>query len=278
MTQARIVSETNVPIVMEPGRVHPLASLPSIALAPGVAARLAWSKGALLEVLEMEAGATCPAQRLNEELITYVREGSATCVVGDQSLRLEQGSLLYLTPGTARSLRAGPKGLGALEVFSPVRVDLLRMAGAGLPETADVSFPDQGVTPSLEPGVVHDLLDLPLTPLTDPDPSLPDQRSAANSRLVWGRNVMLSFIRMEPDSFFPVHSHPEHQIMLLLTGAMEEGVMDTAFSMREERNDVILLPGGMLHSGRMSALGAGALDVFWPVRPDYMARAEKGTA
>ena len=88
---------------------------------------------------------------------------------------------------------------------------------------------------------------------------------------------MLSFIRMEPNSFFPVHSHPEHQIMMLLRGAMEEGVLDAAFPITEERNDVILLPGGTRHSGRMSDAGADALDVFWPVRPDYMERVVKGT-
>ena len=263
---------------MEPGRVHRLAALPKVILAPGVTARLAWSKGAMLAVLEMEGGSVYPVQELGEELITVVREGSATCLSGEEALALEQDSLVYLTPGTQRSLKAGPDGLKALEVFSPVRADMLRMAGATLPADAKVSFPDQGVTPSLLPGLVYRLGDVPLTPLTDPDPSLPQKRSAANSRVVWGRNAMLSFIRMDPDSSFPVHSHPEHQIMMLLRGAMEEGVMDSGFPMTDEGNDVILLPGGMSHSGRMSEAGADALDVFWPVRPDYMQRARKGSA
>jgi gluconolactonase len=217
-------------------------------------------------------------QELGEELITMVRGGSARCLVDNRVLELAQDSLLYLTPGMKRSLEVGPDGRKALEVFSSVRADMLRMAGAAEPVYGDVSFPDQGVTPSLLPGLVYRLGDVPLTPLTDPDPSIPHKRSAANSRVVWGRNAMLSFIRMDPNSSFPVHSHPEHQIMMMLRGAMEEGVMDSGFPMTGEGNDVILLPGGMSHSGRMSEAGADALDIFWPARPDYMERAIKGTA
>lgn len=141
MMQPRIVPEMDVPILMEPGRVHPLSALPKISLAPGAAARLAWSNGALVEVLEMEGGSVYPVQPLAEELITVVWEGSATCSWGGHDLELTQDSILYLTPGMARSLKAGPDGLKAIEVFSPVRVDLLRMAGAALPANADVLVP-----------------------------------------------------------------------------------------------------------------------------------------
>ena len=86
---------------------------------------------------------------------------------------------------------------------------------------------------------------------------------------------MLSFIRMDPNSFFPVHNHPEHQLMMVLSGALQQTVMDHPYTMRGERNDVLLMPGGMVHFAKMSPSGADALDVFWPVRPDYIERAAK---
>jgi gluconolactonase len=166
----------------------------------------------------------------------------------------------------------------ALEVFSPVRVDLLKMAGISMPANAKVSFPDQGVRPSLRPGEVYRFNEVQLTPVTDPAPSLSYKRSGANSRLLWGKNVMLSFVRMDPNSNFPVHIHPEHQLMTVLRGSLTQGVMDSTMSMTEKEHSVVLMPGEMVHSAKMSEFGADALDVFWPVRPDYIEKAEKQNA
>jgi gluconolactonase len=274
----RSVPETGVPAGIAPGKATPLGALPKTTLADGVTANLGWSKGALLEILEMQKGAAYPEQKLGEELLTVVREGSAVATVDGKTLELPPNSVLYLTPGTQRSLRAGPKGMKAIEAFSPARVDLLNLAGAKVPSGASVSFPDQGMKPSIEPGRVYNLDEIQFTPITDPLPSVPYKRSAANSRIVWGRNVMLSFVRMDPGSIFPEHNHPEHQLMMVLRGALVQGVMDAPAPMAEKTNDVILMPGGMVHSAKMSEFGADALDVFWPARTDYAQRAEAQNA
>ena len=276
--RSRSIPETDVPILIDPGKASPLSALQRIMIAQGVTASVAWSKGALLEVLEMEKGAAYPTQQLAEELITVVREGSATCTLDGKTLELSPDSVLYLSPGMTRSLKAGPTGMKALEVFSPVRVDLLKMAGIAMSVNAKVSFPDQGVRPSLRSGEIYRLSEVQLTPLNDPDPSLSYRRSASHSRLVWGKNVMLSFIRMDPNSSFPVHNHPEHQLMTVLRGALTQNVMDSSMSMTEKENSTLLMPGEMVHSAKMSEFGADALDIFWPVRPDYLERAEKQNA
>jgi gluconolactonase len=276
--RSRSIPETDVPVGMEAGKVQPLSALPRVTLAPGVTATLVWNKGALLAALEMEKGAAYPPQQLNEEVITVVREGSGTCEAGGKVHQLAPDSVLYLTEGTTRTLKAGPDGLKALEVFSPVRVDLLKLAGITLPDGAKVGFPDQGVKPSLVAGQVYRLSEIQLTPVTDPDASLGYKRSAANSRLIWGRNAMLSFVRMDPNSSFPIHNHPEHQIMTTLRGSLTEGIMDSSASMTETERSTLLLPGGMLHSAKMSEFGGDALDIFWPVRNDYIARADTQSA
>ena len=86
---------------------------------------------------------------------------------------------------------------------------------------------------------------------------------------------MLSLVRMDPNSNFPLHIHPEDQLMIALRGSMEEGIMDGRFPMNGTEQHVVLQPGGMAHSGHMGSLGADALDVFWPVRPDYISYTEK---
>jgi gluconolactonase len=41
---------------------------------------------------------------------------------------------------------------------------------------------------------------------------------------------------------------------------------------------MVFLPGGMVHSAHLGEHGADQLDVFWPVRPDYVERAQRQKA
>ena len=274
-TRDRVIPTTDVILKLRPGKVHEAAELPVIRIAAGVSATVSWGKGAMLEMVTMEPGALYPEQTLDGELITVVQEGWATCTLAGKTLQLSKDAVLYLTEGTKRTLKAGPEGLKAIEVFSPVRVDHLRLAGVDQPADSKVSFPDQGVTPSLVAGKVYNLNEVQWTAITPPDLSKTYRRSGAASRLVWGRNAMLSFVRMDPNSTFPMHIHPEDQLMIALRGALVEGVMDGAYPMDGRRRHVVLQPGGMAHSAQLSEYGAEALDVFWPVRPDYLGYARQ---
>ena len=136
----RDIPHTEVTPSLEAGKIHPRAELPVIRIAEGVQATVAWGEGALMELLSMEAGSSYPEQALDEEVITVVQEGSATCVVGEETFELSKDSVLYLTPGSKRSLQAGSEGLKAVEVFSPVRLDHLSLAGKPHSEDARVSL------------------------------------------------------------------------------------------------------------------------------------------
>ena len=274
----RDIPHTEVTPSLEAGKTVPAAELPVIQIAEGVQATVAWGEGALMELLSMEAGSSYPEQALAEELITLVQEGSATCVVGEETFELGKDSVLYLTPGSKRSLKAGSQGLKAIEVFSPVRLDHLSLAGKPHSEDTRVSFADQGVTPSIEPNKVYNFNEIQWTALTPPAKDKTYKRSGALSRLIWGKNAMLSWIRMDPNSNFPLHIHPEDQLMIALRGSLEQGILDGRHPINGQEQHVHLLPGGMVHSGHMGEFGADALDVFWPVRPDYIAYAEKQNA
>ena len=73
--------------------------------------------------------AAYPAQTLTEELFVIVQDGSATIDVGRKTAALGKNQAIYLQPGAVRSMKAGTNGLLAFEVYSPVRLDHLALAG-----------------------------------------------------------------------------------------------------------------------------------------------------
>ena len=270
----RELPAVSVPLSLAPGQPVENAALPNATLAPGVVARLAWGRGALLEQVDMRANAVYPEQTLGEELIVMVRDGSATLEYDGKSAELIKDHVIYLQPGTKRSVKAGPNGWKAYEVYSPVRLDHLALAGQKV-DGVSATFPDQGVTPSLQAGVVVNVNDIQWTPVTDPDTTKSYRRSPGQSRLIWGKNAQVSFIRMDPGSEFPKHIHPEDQLTHTVRGTLDQGVMDATYAESGAAGHTLLLPGGMVHSAKLGDVGADQLDVFWPVRPDYMQRAEK---
>jgi gluconolactonase len=272
--RTRELPDVNVPMLLGDGELVARNTLPVITIAPGVTAALAWGRGALLERVEMQPGATNPAQALAEELIILVEDGSATVEFAGKSAQLAKGDVLYLQPGATRSVKAGANGWKAFEIYSPVRLDHLALAGQNT-SGMNAAFPDQGVTPSLQPGVVVNVNDIQWTPILDPVGGKAYRRSTAHSRLVWGKNAQISLVRMDPGSEIPLHIHPEDQLTHTTRGALDQGVLDRSFPASGAAGHMLYLPGGMVHSAKLGDMGGDQLDVFWPVRPDYVERARK---
>src|SRR5688572_16508936 len=272
--RTRELPELSVPMVLADGEPVEAAKLPAVTIAPGVSAKLAWGRGALLERVEMQADAVYPEQTLGEELIIIGQDGSATVEFDGKTAEMGKDQALYLQPGTKRSVKAGAKGWKAFEVYSPVRLDHLALAGQNT-SGVNATFPDHAVTPSLQPGVVVNLSEIPWTPLTDPVAGNSYRRAAALSQLLWGKNAQISLVRMDPGSEFPLHIHPEDQLTHTVRGSLDQGVMDKSFSFSAAAGNTIYLPSGMVHSAKLGDTGADQLDVFWPVRPDYLDRAKK---
>jgi gluconolactonase len=275
--RTRELPAVTVPMVLADGEPVERGTLPVITIAPGVSAALGWGRGALLERVEMQPAAVYPAQTLAEELIIVVEDGSATIDIDGRSVELARDQVLYLQPGTVRSVKAGAAGWKAFEVYSPVRLDHLALAGQNT-SGVTVTFPDQGVTPSLQPGTVVALNDIQWTPITDPPAGTSHRRSSAHSRLIWGKNAQISLVRMDPGSEFPLHIHPEDQLTHTVRGTLDQGVLDRSFPVSGRGGHMLYLPGGMVHSGQLGENGADQVDVFWPVRPDYIDRTKKQRA
>jgi hypothetical protein len=101
--RTRELPAVNLPSLLVPGQPVETATLPVAAIAPGVVAKLAWGRGAMLELVEMQAKAVYPEQTLGEELIVIVRDGSAMLEVDGKTIELIKDHVTTSSP--ARSDR-----------------------------------------------------------------------------------------------------------------------------------------------------------------------------
>ena len=82
------------------------------------------------------------------------------------------------------------------------------------------------------------------------------------------KNVMLTWVEMEPGSILPEHHHPHEQISLVVSGALELTVDGATRVMRQ--GDVAVVPPSVVHSGRVLDEPTVAVDAWNPIRDDYI--------
>jgi quercetin dioxygenase-like cupin family protein len=80
--------------------------------------------------------------------------------------------------------------------------------------------------------------------------------------------MMLSLAVFEPHAVVEAHSHPHEQVGMVVAGRATFYVGD------EEKllgpGDMYFIPGGVTHRVVATAEGLQALDVFHPIREDYL--------
>ncbi len=89
----------------------------------------------------------------------------------------------------------------------------------------------------------------------------------SDSHLIFGENILISFLTMKAGSIFELHSHPEEQIMFVVEGYCDEIIEDKIYRVSE--GDVIHLPSNVPHGAFIRDVDCKAIDVFSPVRKDY---------
>jgi len=104
---------------------------------------------------------------------------------------------------------------------------------------------------------LYHMEDLPLVPLTE----------KSKSRLLAGKNILVSFIENPPGCVFPLHSHPSEQILIILEGGEEHICGDEKFFMKA--GDVCIHPPNVEHGGTTKT-GFKGIDIFSPPREDHL--------
>lgn len=92
-----------------------------------------------------------------------------------------------------------------------------------------------------------------------------------SGRPLFGAGAMINLIEFEPGATVPVHSHPHEQLGIVLRGVQVLIVDGVEHAMGPMEGYV--LPGGVEHAARCGPEGATVVDVFQPVREDYVERA-----
>jgi quercetin dioxygenase-like cupin family protein len=87
-------------------------------------------------------------------------------------------------------------------------------------------------------------------------------------RTIAGNEMMFSVVDLEPGSVVEPHAHPHEQMGILLEGRLEFTIGGVTRVLGP--GDLWRIPGGVIHSVRTLEQPARALDVFHPIREDYL--------
>ena len=87
------------------------------------------------------------------------------------------------------------------------------------------------------------------------------------TNVAWGEKLMLSFVKLSPNSTVPPHSHPNEQMALVLSGKLEVTIANESKLLKE--GDVFLVPSGVEHSAKNLNHQTQVLDIFSPPREDF---------
>ena len=89
-------------------------------------------------------------------------------------------------------------------------------------------------------------------------------------RPLFGACAMINLIELQPGAVVPLHSHPHEQLGIVLRG-MQALIVDGEPHELGPMEGYVL-PGGVEHSAYCGPDGALVLDIFQPVREDYLER------
>jgi quercetin dioxygenase-like cupin family protein len=79
---------------------------------------------------------------------------------------------------------------------------------------------------------------------------------------------MFNYVQFVAHGEVPIHSHHHEQLGLILEGQLDMQIGDEHRTLKP--GDTYVIPGGTAHSGRAGNAGALVLDVFYPLREDYL--------
>ena len=89
----------------------------------------------------------------------------------------------------------------------------------------------------------------------------------ANSHIVPGTNMTLSFVTLQEKQYYPVHSHPHEQMIIVLKGELDVIVEGKKY--RLGVGDVLPIGGGLAHGAHTLDEQCVVLEVFSPARIEF---------
>jgi quercetin dioxygenase-like cupin family protein len=118
-------------------RILRLDALAPFALADGVRARALFGDDAMLNLVELDAGAIVPEHSHPHEQLGIGLRGLITMVVGGEEHPLGPMDAMHIPSGVVHMGIAGPEGALVIDVFAPVREDFRALADAAAADAAE---------------------------------------------------------------------------------------------------------------------------------------------
>jgi quercetin dioxygenase-like cupin family protein len=87
-------------------------------------------------------------------------------------------------------------------------------------------------------------------------------------RTAAAEKMMVSIVDLEPKSVVEEHAHPHEQVGMLLAGKVRFFIGGEEKTL--EPGDIWCIPGGVRHKVVVLEGPAKAIDIFMPVREDYL--------
>lgn len=87
-------------------------------------------------------------------------------------------------------------------------------------------------------------------------------------RTFWGDKMLVSVVDLDANTQLPNHSHPHEQAGTVISGTMTLTIAGETRHLQP--GDTYLIPGGVAHSAFTGDSPARVIDIFSPVREDYM--------
>ncbi|MFC1551480.1 SMP-30/gluconolactonase/LRE family protein [Candidatus Latescibacterota bacterium] len=134
-------------------------------------------------------------------------------------------------------------------------------------------IPETDVVPNLDPGTIYKKADLPAVEIAP----------GVTGKMYWGKGVMVNWMKLEPNAKIPREKLPSERIMVVWSGSVDQLVNGGFLTMKEyitktnwtatPHKDFLFLEKGADNEVIAGADGAEILEIYWPVRADYIEKA-----
>ena len=137
-------------------------------------------------------------------------------------------------------------------------------------------IPETNVVSNLKPGVVSNINTLPITEIAP----------GAKAQIYWGKGNLINWMTLEPNAEIPVETLPGERLMFVMKGSVDQLINGSFVKMsaleREEPDGInggtpkiefVFLEKGSENAVKAGKEGAEILEVYWPVRLDYLEKA-----
>ncbi|MDA0734947.1 MAG: cupin domain-containing protein [Chloroflexi bacterium] len=95
-----------------------------------------------------------------------------------------------------------------------------------------------------------------------------DLAPGVRTQTFWGENILLSMVTFEANSLVPNHTHPHEQAGIMVEGELELSIDGEVRLLKP--GDMYIIPGNVEHFARTGDTAAKALDIFSPVRAEFI--------